>query len=355
MSGFAVVGALFLVLLNGVFVATEFAMVASQRAKLELLAGTGSRRAQIALAAMRDLPRQLAGSQLGITVCSLGLGVLGEPAVADVIRPLFDDVGLLSHTVVHAIAFALALAIVVTSHMVFGEMVPKGIALAGPERALLLLAPLSRVFTAMFRPVIWFLDAASASIVRAFGLTPKREIGTAHTAADFAPMIDASHDEGMLEEFEHSLLSGALDFRGRAVSTVMVPRERVVYVNLRTSVAAIERVAHQTGHSRLPVVGAGIDNVIGFLHIKDLLAVPSEERDRPLPPDLVRPIQAVSHDRALEDVLRAMLRVRAHLAVVRSAGGRTLGVVALEDVLESFVGDIRDESDRETHREIKRG
>jgi CBS domain containing-hemolysin-like protein len=348
MSLLAIVAALLLVFTNGVFVAVEFAMVASQRAKLELLAGTGSKRADMALAAMRDLPRQLAGSQLGITVCSLGLGVLGEPAVADVIKPALDKIGVLSNGVAHGIAFALALLLVVTAHMVLGEMVPKGVALAGPERTLLVLAPIGRTFTAFFRPVIWFLDASSGAIVRAFGLTPKNEIGTAHTAAEFAPMIDASHDEGLLEEFEHSLLAGALDFRGRSVATVMVPREHIVYVNTRMSVASIERVANQTGHSRLPVVGAGVDHVVGFLHIKDLLALAPEARDQPLPVGMIRRVPTVPNDRLLEDVLRAMRRSRAHLAVVHGPGGRTVGVVTLEDVLEAFVGDIRDESDRDS-------
>jgi CBS domain containing-hemolysin-like protein len=160
-------------------------------------------------------------------------------------------------------------------------------------------------------------------------------------------MIDASHDEGLLEEFEHSLLAGALDFRSRTVASVMVPREHVVYVNTRMSVASIERVANQTGHSRLPVVGAGIDHVVGFLHIKDLLALPADARDQPLPATMIRRVPTVPHDRLLEDVLRAMRRARAHLGVVRGPGGRTVGVVTLEDVLEAFVGDIRDESDRD--------
>jgi CBS domain containing-hemolysin-like protein len=346
MSIFAIATALVLVALNGLFVAAEFSMVASQRPKLELLAGTGSRRAIVALAVMRDLPRNLAGSQLGITVCSLGLGVLGEPAVADAIRPGLEEIGTPSG-LAHGIAFGLALAIVVTLHMVFGEMVPKGVALAGPERTLLLLAPVSAAITGLFRPLIWFLDRSSTLIVRSFGLTPKHELASSVTAAELAPMIDASHDEGLLESFEHSLLAGALDFRRRPVSAVMVPRERVVYVNRRMSVAAIERVAHQTGHSRLPVVGAGIDDVTGFLHIKDLLALPADARDQPLPAALIRRLQILPHDRPLEDVLRAMRRARSHLGVVRGPGGRTVGVVTLEDVLEAFVGDIRDESDRD--------
>jgi CBS domain containing-hemolysin-like protein len=340
--------ALVLVALNGLFVAAEFAMVASQRAKLELAAAQGGRRAGHALAAMADLPRQLAGSQLGITICSLALGVLGEPAVAHVVQPLLDRIGPLSHGVSHGIAFAVALLVVVTLHMVLGEMVPKGVALAGPERTLLLLAPVSRAFTTALRPVIWALDTLSAALVRLMGLTPKRSLGGMVTAAELASLIDASLDEGVIEEFEHSLLAGALDFGGRPVSAVMVPRERVVTVNGRMSVAAIERVANQTGHSRLPVVGSGIDNVVGFLHVKDLLALPVEARDKPLPAELVRRLHAVPHDRPLDDVLRAMRRARTHVAVVRGLRGRTLGVVTLEDVLEAFVGDIRDESDRDT-------
>lgn len=347
MSAFAVVAALALVLTNGIFVAAEFSMVASQRPKLELLSAGRERRSAAALAVMRDLPRHLAGCQLGVTVCSLGLGVLGEPAVADLLHPALDATGA-SSGVSHGVAFGLALAIVVTLHMVLGEMVPKGVALAGPERALLLLAPISRGFTSVFGPLIWSLDRMSSLLVRAFGLTPKHELAGAVTAAELAPMIDASHDEGLLEEFEHSLLSGALDFRARTVASVMVPRERVVYVNRRMSVAAIERVANQTGHSRLPVVGAGIDNVVGFLHIKDLLALPADARDRPLPAELVRRLQLVPHDRPLEEVLRSMRRARSHLAVVRGPGGRTAGVVTLEDVLEAFVGDMRDETDRDT-------
>jgi CBS domain containing-hemolysin-like protein len=343
----AIALALVLVALNGLFVAAEFAMVASQRSRLELAAAQGSRRAGHALAAMADLPRQLAGSQLGITICSLALGVLGEPAVAHVIQPVLDRVGALSHGVTHGIAFAVALLVVVTFHMVLGEMVPKGVALAGPERTLLLLAPVSRAFTTAFRPVIWALDALSAALVRLMGLTPKRSLGGLVTAAELASLFDASLDEGVLEEFEHSLLAGALDLGGRPVSAVMVPRERVVTVHGRMSVAAIERVANQTGHSRLPVVGSGIDNVVGFLHVKDLLALAPDARDKPLPPELVRRLHAVPHDRPLDDVLRAMRRARTHLAVVRGPRGRTLGVVTLEDVLESFVGDIRDESDRD--------
>jgi CBS domain containing-hemolysin-like protein len=343
----AILAALLLVFANAYFVAVEFALVGSQRAKLELRAETGSRRAATALHAITHLSRQLAGSQLGITIASLGLGVIGEPAVAHAIEPLVELFGDPPAGLVHGLAFVIALVIVVACHMVLGEMVPKGLALAGPERTLLLLAPINNVFTALFRPVIWFLDTAANGLVRLLGMPPVREIGTAHTAAEFATMVNASRQEGLLEEFEHSLLAGALDFRRRMASSVMVPRERVVFINRRMTIASVERVAHRSGHSRLPVVGTGLDNVIGFLHVKDLLRLPPDSRDEPLPLELVRRMLVVPPDRPLEDLLRAMRRARSHVAVLRGQDGCTEGIVTLEDVLEEIVGEIRDESDRE--------
>jgi magnesium and cobalt exporter, CNNM family len=343
----AIVASLLLVAVNACFVAVEFALIGSQRAKLEVSAEQGSRRAAMALNAMANVPQQLAGSQLGITVASLGLGVLAEPAVSHLIEPVIELFGNPPEGLVHGLGFVIALGIVAFLHTVLGEMVPKGLALAGPERALVVLAPINKFFIALLRPAIWFLDRSANGIVRLLGLEPAREIGTAHTATEFAAMLDASRQEGLLEEFEHSLLAGALDFRSRVASALMVPRERVVFVNRRMSVGSIERVAHRSGHSRLPVVGTGLDNVIGFLHVKDLLRLPTEARDEPVPLEIVRRMLVVPGDRPLEDLLRAMRRARSHVALVRGPGGRTLGIVTLEDVLEALVGDIRDESDRD--------
>jgi CBS domain containing-hemolysin-like protein len=346
-TAWALVASALLVAVNAWFVAVEFALVGSHRAKVEVLAERGSRRATMALTAMSDLSQQLAGSQLGITLASLGLGVLAEPAVAHLVEPVVEAFGDPPEGLVHGLSFVVAIAIVAFFHMVLGEMVPKGLALAGPERVLMLLAPVNNLFAAAFRPVIWMLDRMANAIVRLLGLQPARELGTAHTAAEFVAMLDASRDEGLLEEFEHSLLAGALDFRARAASTLMVPRERVVYVNRRMTVGSIERIAHRSGHSRLPVVGTGLDNVIGFLHVKDLLRLPPEAREEPIPLELVRRMLVVPGDRPIEDVLRAMRRARSHVALVRGPDGRTLGILTLEDVLEALVGDIRDETDPE--------
>jgi CBS domain containing-hemolysin-like protein len=339
--------AVVLVAVDAYFVAIEFALVTAQRSTIESQAEAGSRRAALALVAIRHLPRQLAGSQLGITMASLGLGIVATPTVANLLEPLIELAGDPPQGLVEGVAFAVALLVVVCVHMVFGELVPKGVALAGPERVLLALAPANNLFTTVFRPVTWLLDRLARIIVRLLGMKQVREFGTAHTAAEFATMLDASRDEGLLEEFEHSLLAGALDFRTRVASSVMVPRERVVYVNRRMTVGSVERLAHGSGHSRLPVVGTGLDNVIGFLHVKDLLRLPVDARDEPVPLELIRRMLVVPHDRPLQDVLRAMRRARSHVALVRGSDGRTRGIVTLEDLLEELVGEIRDETDRD--------
>lgn len=350
MSVFALVGSVLLVIVNGVFVATEFALVASQRATLTVLANEGNRRAARAIDATRDLPRQLAASQLGVTVASLGLGALGEPAVAHALSPLLDDAGVPSGAV-HPIALVVALAVVASLHMLFGEMVPKSLALAGPERALCVLVPLSSAFGRLVRPVTWALAVSANAVVRLFGKRPVSETGTALTAGEFAAVLDASRDEGYIEAFEHAVLSGALELRDRRTESVTIGRERVVTVPRRLPVAEIERLALRTGHSRLPVCGdAGLDDVRGFVHVKDLLGLPPDARSAPLPPALLRSMLVVRPDLPLDALLRAMRRSRSHVALVRSPASGATGIVTLEDALEALVGDIRDESDRDVPR-----
>jgi CBS domain containing-hemolysin-like protein len=354
----AMLAVVVLLAVNAWFVAFEYSIVAARRSDLEGLADGGAdgagapaaARARRALAALDDRPRRLAGTQLGITVASLGLGVLIEPAVAELVEPAVEAIGDPSSAVVRGVSFAVALAIVAFLHMVLGEMVPKALALASPERSLMALTPGNSVYMAVFRPFIRVLDLVSSAIIRMLRLRSVRELGAVRGPIEFAALLDASREVGLLEEFEHNLLAGALDFRSRAASSVMVPRERVVYVNRRMTVGSIERIAHRSGHSRLPVVGTGLDNVIGFLHVKDLLRLPLEARDEPVPLELIRRMLVVPEDRPLEDVLRAMRRARSHVALVRGADGRTLGIVTLEDLLEELVGEIRDESDRESDR-----
>jgi CBS domain containing-hemolysin-like protein len=239
-----------------------------------------------------------------------------------------------------------ALVLVSLLHLVLGEMVPKNIALAGPERVLMALAIPNVAYTTVLRPVIVGLDKLSNAGVRLFGIEPKSEFDEAHTAADLSVMLAESRSEGLIPEFEHDLLSGALDFGDRPVEDVMVPRNAIVTVTLRTTVQEVEQIVVERGHSRLPVLGRDLDDVLGFIHVKDLLPLPESAQGRPVRSLRLRRLLEVTTGSTLEDALLKMQKSRLHLAAVVDDQGRTAGLLSLEDILESLVGDIRDESDQ---------
>ena len=346
MNGGAFLLTALLLAINAYFVVVEFALVASRAARLESLLELGDRRAVAALRVVRDLPRGMGTAQLGITIASLALGYIAEPAVADLVAPIIKHIGNPPEGAVHAIAFVIGLGTITFCHLVLAEMVPRNFSLAFPERILLTLAPVPRAIMRLFSPVVWMLNGLSNSLLHLFRVHVATELATAHTAAELGTMLQASRDEGLIEDFEHSLLAGALDFRARLAESVMVPRERVDTVTRRMTVADVQRIARESGYSRLPVVGTSLDDVLGCGHGKDLLRLPPEADDEPLPLEMLRRMLIVRPDRRLEDVLRTMRRLRSHLGLVRDPGGRSLGVITLEDVLEALVGDIRDETDR---------
>ena len=341
----ALVAAVVLLGANAFFVAAEFALVAARASRLEASASSGDRRGALALAAVRDIQPQLAGAQLGITMASLGLGYVAEPAIAHLVEPLIELVAEVPDGVLHTISLAVALFVVTTLHVVVGEMVPKNIAISGPESTARLLAPAMRVYGAVFKPVIWSLNAVSAAIVRLLGIEPVDEINTALTVNEFRTLLAGAREEGVIEAGEHELLSGALEFRARSAGSMMVPVEKLVSVPRGTSVARLEEVVAATGHTRVPVWGSAPDDVLGFVHGKDLLRMPAEARDDPVPLELVRRMRVVAPDHPGRDLLLSMRRSRVHIALVRGPVGNTLGIVTLEDVLEALVGDIYDETD----------
>lgn len=334
-----------LLVANAFFVAAEFALVASRAPRLEA-GGADDRANRLALAAVRDLQRQLAGCQLGITMASLGLGYTAEPALARLLESAFERVGGLPSGVIDTVSLVAALAVVVTVHMVLGEMVPKNIAISGPEASARVLAPVLRVYMAVLGPVIWALNAVSAGLVRMTGLKPVDEIDTVLTVNELHTLLAGARAEGVIEQTEHELLSGALQFRARSAGSLMVPRSRLVSVPRSASVAGIEAVVAASGHTRLPVWASDPDDVVGFVHAKDLLRMPAEGRDDPVPLELVRRMLVVGPDHPGRELMVWMRRSRIHIALVRDAQSRVLGIVTLEDLLESLVGDIYDETDR---------
>ncbi|NIR39826.1 MAG: HlyC/CorC family transporter [Actinobacteria bacterium] len=338
--------AILLLVANGFFVAVEFALLASRTSRLEpMVERDDDPRASAALVAIRDLQPQLAGAQLGITMASLGLGYVAEPAVASLIESAIESVWHPPSGVLHTISFLVALTIVVVLHMVVGEMVPKNVAISRPEGTARILAPVHAAYLTLFRPVVWALNASSNGIVRLLGYEPVDELNTALTVNEFHTLLAGAAQEGKIEHMERELLAGALDFRARTAGSIMVPRERMVSVPRSHTVVEIEEVVASSGHSRIPVQGAGPADIIGFVHSKDLLRLSATDL---VPLEMVRRMLIVDPDESVRDLMRGMRRQRRHMALVRTSDGVVLGMVTLEDVLEALVGDIRDETDTDT-------
>ncbi len=337
--------ALVLLLLNGFFVGAEFALIAARRSKIEQLAEGGSRRATTALRSVKELSLMLAGAQLGITMASLGLGAVAEPAVAHLIEGGLGSVANLSPAVLHSISFVIALTIVVFFHMVVGEMAPKNIAIAEPEKSALWLAVPFRLYTVVFRPFILLLNVIANAGVRAMGVEPRDELTNVHSSSEIGIMVAESARGGYIDRFEHRLLSGAISFSDRDVASVMVPRTDLVAIPHTGTPDELEQLVLESGHSRFPVYVRNLDTIIGFVHAKDLLNIPPDERDKPLPRKLMRKMLVVPESLKLQPLLVRMRSDRQHFALVLDEHGGTAGVVTLEDLLEELVGEIRDEYD----------
>lgn len=332
--------AVFLLAANAFFVGAEFALISARRSQIEPRAQAGYRMAGITLRAMEQVSRMMAGAQLGITVCSLGLGAVGEPALAHLVEPVFHELGVPDDWL-HPVAFVLAMTIVVYLHVVLGEMVPKNIALAGPDRAALILGPPMYGIVLVLRPLIVAINAVANGILRLLRIEPKDELGSTYTREEVAALVEESHGEGLLAEDEYDRLSGALGFADKTVAEVMMTPDSLATVVRGSTGAEVEALCGSTGFSRFPVV-SDTGELIGYLHIKDVLEPDEERRERPVADRWIRPFATVTADTLLHDALEVLQRRGAHMARVVEADGTTLGVAALEDVIEELVGEIRD-------------
>jgi CBS domain containing-hemolysin-like protein len=335
-----IVLALVLLGFNALFVAAEFALISARRTELEPAAKAGSRTARLALRAIENLTPAIAAIQLGITICSLGLGAVGEPAIAHLLAPVFDAVDL-PRGLVHSISFVIALVLVATSHVVLGEMVPKNLALSGPDRAVLFLGPFMLAVVAALRPVVAVLNLAAMLVVRMLRIEPKGEVGSTFTHDEVAGLVEESRREGLLDEDEYGLVSGALDFHEGKVDQVLLPRRGLVTIEPSATPVEVERACAVTGFSRFPVTDRAGD-ITGYLHIKDVLETDDEARSVPIADKWVRPLATVATGSGLYDALRTMQTRGSHMARVADGDGTVLGVIMLEDVLEELVGEIRE-------------
>ncbi|OAA24897.1 CBS domain-containing protein [Frankia sp. EI5c] len=359
MTALAILAGLLLLAGNAFFVGAEFALISARRDRVAPLVQQGDRRAAAVLTHLEHLSPMLAATQLGITVCSLALGAVAEPAVAHLLASGLAAAGV-PHDAQHVIAFAVALVIVVSLHMVLGEMVPKNLSIAGPERAALWLGPPLFAFARMTRPFIAFLNQFANAVLRLLRVTPSDELSTAYTPEELGALIGQSRQEGLLHSGEHELLTHALELSGRTASSVMIPRAEIVTVPWTVTATQLEQVVAETGFSRFPVRAPAADSavagsppgppaeLVGFLHAKDVLGIAEEARDEPLPPHRLRPMVRIPVGLRLDETLRLMQRTNSHLGRAVDAAGTTLGVVAMEDVVEEFVGEVEDASHRGT-------
>jgi CBS domain containing-hemolysin-like protein len=336
----AVLLAVVLLALNAFFVGAEFALISARRSQIEPRAQEGSRMARTTLTAMENVSLMMAGAQLGITICSLGLGAVGEPAVAHLIEPLLDALHV-PHDLLHPIAFVIALGIVVFLHVVLGEMVPKNIALAGPDRAALILGPPMFAIVTVLRPLIVALNAIANGTLRLIRVEPKDEVSSTYTREEVAALVEESHGEGLLESDEYDRLAGALGFTEKTVAAVLMPTESLTTVRRGSTVAEVEALCASTGFSRFPVA-AEDGELVGYLHIKDVLETDPARRDRTVEDKWIRSFAPVTTADALHDALETLQRRGAHMARVVDPSGTTLGLATLEDVIEELVGEIRD-------------
>jgi len=335
-------------LLNALFVAAEFSLVKVRRTRVRELAEQGVKGAMRVEKALASLDRFIAATQLGITFTSIGLGWLGEPALARIVASFFEWSSLgISAVASHSIAFGVAYLSIAFVHVVIGELAPKTMALQFPDRvALWIIRPLY-IFEVVFRPFIWILNGAGNLVVRLLGLKPSRSLaGQVHSVTELHLLMEASEKAGVLERQEKEMMHGVLAIGDMTVRQVMVVREDIVFVRITDTPEQIVQVALESGYSRLPVVGTGLDDIQGILHTKDLLSLFADvERGLIVIQDLLRQPYFVRADKRLLDVLRVFQRGELHLALVQDEFGEMMGLVTLEDLLEEIVGDIRDEYD----------
>ncbi|AEY87963.1 MULTISPECIES: hemolysin family protein [Streptomyces] len=319
---------------NAFFVGAEFALISVRRSQIEPLAQEGDRRARSVLWGLEHVSALLAAAQLGITLCTLVLGVVAEPAIAHLLEPVFHAVGVPA-SAGHAVSFVIALTLATYLHMLLGEMVPKNIALAEPVRSALLLGPPLVALSRTLRPVIFAINAFANGLLKLLRVEAKDEVAATFTDAELAEIVKDASEAGLIDDRAQERLHDALELGSRPVRDVVVPLQRVVYARVGVTPEQLERLSAESGFSRFPVVDTG-RRIVGYLHVKD--ALDASPRDLAFRLGDMRPIARVRESTPLDDVLTAMRGSRTHLAAVLGEDGRLAGLVTMEDVLRELFG-----------------
>lgn len=344
---------MFLVLLNGFFVASEFAIVKIRSTRIAELTNQGSKRAKIAKKIVNHLDAYLSANQLGITLASLGLGWIGEPAIADLIKPFLGS--FLPESAIHIVAFAIAFSILTFLHIVLGELAPKSLAIRRAEPTTLWIAAPLDFFYKVFYPAIFLLNATANLILRWFGIEPISENeGSGHTDEEIRMIMAQSHRSGMIDHEEMELLDNVFDFSDRMAREIMVPRIDMVCLYQDHPFADNYEVVRESKHTRFPLCGEDKDDLLGVAHIHDIYELMVEGKIPDLE-KLARPIISVPETMGLKDALTSMQQNHMEMAIVLDEYGGTSGLITTEDIIEELVGEIQDEFDNERPFFLKKG
>jgi CBS domain containing-hemolysin-like protein len=340
MSDWAGISWLIVLLLgNAFFVAAEFAVMSARRSQIEPLADTGSKRAQTTLRAMENVSLMLACAQLGITVCSLLILLVAEPAIHHLLAVPLETIGM-PMEIADVAAFAVALMVVTFLHVTFGEMVPKNISVSVADKAALFLAPPLMFVARLVRPMIVALNWSANHILKLLRIEPKDEVNSTFTLEEVQSIVQESTRHGLVDD-DAGLITGALEFSEHTASDIMVPLDKLVMLRAATTPVEFEKAVSRTGFSRFPMLDDD-DMLYGYLHVKDVLSIPDADYQRPIAESRIRSLANLALGDEIEKAMSVMQRTGSHLARVIGPDGRTQGVLFLEDVIEQLVGEIRD-------------
>ncbi|PJJ83758.1 hemolysin family protein [Mucilaginibacter auburnensis] len=345
-SGFSVFATLFLVLLNGFFVAAEFAMVKVRASQIELRAKTGNSIARVARGIMHNLDGYLAATQLGITIASLGLGVVGEEVVTALMINLFQVFNVELAPGVITASHVIAFATITIFHIVFGELAPKSLAIQQSVKTVMAVSLPLRVFYVVFKPAIWVLNGFANFMLKIFGINPVAGHEAHHSSEELQYLLEQGRETGALDSSEHELIQNVFDFNERVVKNIMVPRTKISGIEISTEKDELLEKLITEGYSRMPVYDDVIDKIVGIVHTKDILPLLARNEEIVLK-DIIRKPYFIPETKKINDLMAELQQKRIQIAIVSDEFGGTAGMVTLEDIVEELVGEIQDEYDEE--------
>ena len=342
-----------LLLSNGFFVASEFAMVKVRKTRIEQLVNEGNGTAKVAMEALKDLDKFIAAVQLGVTISSIGLGWVGESTLARIVEPIFAFLPGISHSIAtHTVSVSIAFALITFLHVVIGELVPKSIALEYTEKTALFVAKPMHFITWIFNPFIWLLNGFGNTLLNMLHIPHSHKGSLVHSTEELDMLVNQSYNGGVLNETEKEMLHNVFKFSDLTAKQVMIPRTDMICIPDDMTLDELNKLAAESQYTRYPVYSETIDHIIGLIHVKDLYGLSIKNEERPLK-SLLRDILLVPETITMDNLVLEFKKRKGQMAIVIDEFGGTSGLITLEDVLEEIFGEVQDEFDEEEECDIK--